>query len=309
MEFNFRLADIFPTEISIVGSDLIPKGSPGVVKIGQPIVKQRIGEIMDVVGKASAVAQTLHTVITSSEKLRSGGDEQLVYFLCDFNTNEVVGLLKIGRRKLFVYDQQGVQHELTPLCILDFYVHESRQRVGCGKVLFDAMLANENVDVKHLAIDRPSDKFIYFLRKHYQLTKMIPQINNFAIFDGFFSQRSDYAGKKPRWGGLDQPAERPTRQNLLNKTEFQDSRSYNKEPPLHLRNLQGGLPGYIPQRHASSIGDVLQPPMRGGSNGFSNSNGHTLTNGNGSAMRRLILLERKARSHHDLSFYSSDHLR
>jgi len=180
---------------------------------------------MDVVGKASAVAQTLHTVITSSEKLRTGGDEQSVYFLCDFKANQVVGLLKIGRKKLFVYDQQGVQHEvhkkrslvlgfseliptflmncycfpfkLNPLCILDFYVHESRQRIGCGKVLFDYMLANEGVDVKHLAIDRPSDKFIYFLRKHYQLTKMIPQVNNFAIFDGFFSQRSGKGSRKP----------------------------------------------------------------------------------------------------------------
>jgi len=275
MEFNFRLADIFSGEISIVGNDMIPKGSPGVAKLGAKVVKEKIAEIMDVVGKASALAQSLHTVITSAEKLRSG-EEQVVYFLCDFSVNQVVGLLKIGRKKLFVYDQQGVQHELNPLCILDFYVHESRQRVGCGKVLFDAMLANEHVDVKHLAIDRPSDKFIYFLRKHYQLTKMIPQVNNFAIFDGFFLQRTDYAGKKPRWAGLDQPVDRPSRHDLMNKTEFQDSCSYNKEPPLHLRNLQGGLPGYIPQRHASSIGNVIQPPA---ANGISNSSNHHFTNG------------------------------
>ena len=31
-------------------------------------------------------------------------------------------------------------HEVEPLCVLDFYVHESRQRSGCGKKLFEEML-------------------------------------------------------------------------------------------------------------------------------------------------------------------------
>lgn len=34
----------------------------------------------------------------------------------------------------------GVLHEVEPLCVLDFYVHENRQRTGCGKKLFEAML-------------------------------------------------------------------------------------------------------------------------------------------------------------------------
>jgi len=34
----------------------------------------------------------------------------------------------------------GVVREVEPLCILDFYVHESRQRSGCGKKLFEEML-------------------------------------------------------------------------------------------------------------------------------------------------------------------------
>ena len=52
----------------------------------------------------------------------------------------VVGILKVGTKKLFVYDDCKVQHELEPLCVLDFYVHESRQRMGCGKKLFSYML-------------------------------------------------------------------------------------------------------------------------------------------------------------------------
>jgi alpha-tubulin N-acetyltransferase 1 len=39
----------------------------------------------------------------------------------------VVGFLKVGIKKLFVYDSEGIQHETDPLCALDFYVHESRQ--------------------------------------------------------------------------------------------------------------------------------------------------------------------------------------
>jgi alpha-tubulin N-acetyltransferase 1 len=156
-------------------------------------------EIMDSVGSASAAAQNLHQIITSSDKLRSSDGNQSVYFFCDFATNQVIGLLKVGKKKLFVYDQAGVQHEMNPLCILDFYIHESRQRVGCGKVLFETMLKIEGANVEHLAIDRPSDKFLFFLRKHYELTNIIPQVNNFVIFDGFFKQRSGKYCKIAMW--------------------------------------------------------------------------------------------------------------
>ena len=53
----------------------------------------------------------------------------------------VVGILKTGHKKLFVYDHNGGQHEMDPNCILDFYVHESHQRMGCGKKMFEFMVA------------------------------------------------------------------------------------------------------------------------------------------------------------------------
>jgi len=37
-----------------------------------------------------------------------------------------------------------------------------------------------------LAIDRPSEKFLAFLRKYYRLSKIIPQNNKFVVFEGFF---------------------------------------------------------------------------------------------------------------------------
>ena len=47
-------------------------------------------------------------------------------------------------------DPVGVQHEVSPLCVLDFYVHESRQRCGYGKVLFEAMLKVRFTFILHI---------------------------------------------------------------------------------------------------------------------------------------------------------------
>jgi len=47
----------------------------------------------------------------------------------------------------------------------------------------------ERVNVQHLAIDRPSPKFLSFLQKHYNMKATVPQVNNFVIFNGFFRDR------------------------------------------------------------------------------------------------------------------------
>lgn len=52
----------------------------------------------------------------------------------------MVGFVKVGAKHLYVYDSHGQVHERTPVCVLDFYVHESKQRSGYGKKLFEAML-------------------------------------------------------------------------------------------------------------------------------------------------------------------------
>ena len=86
-----------------------------------------------------------------------------------------------------MFDKFGdTKHVLAP-CVLDFYIHETRQRAGLGKVLFEYMLEYENLLPEQLAIDRPSEKLLSFLKKHYALTEKIPQMNNFVIYDGFFS--------------------------------------------------------------------------------------------------------------------------
>lgn len=48
--------------------------------------------------------------------------------------NLVLGFLKTGKKNLFHRDYVGAVKQITPLCVLDFYVHESMQRTGIGKV-------------------------------------------------------------------------------------------------------------------------------------------------------------------------------
>ena len=62
--------------------------------------------------------------------------------------------------------------EISPLCVLDFYVVEGHQRGGLGKGLFDAMLRGEGQEPHQLGYDRPSPKFIGFLRTGSSISEM-----------------------------------------------------------------------------------------------------------------------------------------
>lgn len=59
---------------------------------------------------------------------------------CFSGKGAVTGMLKVGKKGLYVFDRDGQHYQVTPPCILDFYVHESRQRTGLGKQLFEHML-------------------------------------------------------------------------------------------------------------------------------------------------------------------------
>lgn len=116
---------------------------------------------------------------------RFAGSEQRLYLSVQGFT--VLGMLKVGTKELFYRDGMGRCKEIAPLCVLDFYVHESIQRKGIGKALFSKMLISEKISPERLAYDRPSPKLIKFLHKHYGLSSYTPQNNNFVIFDQYFS--------------------------------------------------------------------------------------------------------------------------
>jgi len=99
-------------------------------------------------------------------------------------------MIKVGYKTLFLLDIYGVQHECEPLCVLDFYVHESQQRHGYGKQLFQHAILRENKEAHQVAIDRPSPKFLSFLSKHYSLNNPISQMNKFNVYEAFFKDLS-----------------------------------------------------------------------------------------------------------------------
>lgn len=48
------------------------------------------------------------------------------------------------------------------------------------------MLEMEGVKPERLAYDRPSEKLLGFLGKHYGLKKYVPQNNNYVVYSAYF---------------------------------------------------------------------------------------------------------------------------
>lgn len=142
-----------------------------------------LNRIVDRMGVLSAQAQGLKAPVTTFSKLMSSGEH--LYIKGD--GNYIFGILKVGAKRLFYRDMDGNIKEIQPLCVLDFYVHESCQRSGIGRFLFDKMLAYERIYPHKLGYDRPSFKLLSFLKKHFKLEKFIPQNNNFVVFNEYFN--------------------------------------------------------------------------------------------------------------------------
>ncbi|GAX81232.1 hypothetical protein CEUSTIGMA_g8664.t1 [Chlamydomonas eustigma] len=182
--------------------------------------------IVSTLGKRSAAAQGLGAPITDVYRLQ--GTDQRLYMYASRgpgSTTIVLGGIKMGKKKLFIRKpENAVLHELEPLCVLDFYVHESCQRQGVGRQLFEAVLAAERQCAAGLAYDRPSPKLLAFLKKHYGLADYVPQNNNFVIYNKYY----DIVGSS----SMQQPSSSPSSMRRRPKeVALQDT-----PPPL--------LPGY-----------------------------------------------------------------
>lgn len=130
------------------------------------------------------------------------------------HSGSVLGLLKVGTKDLYLFDEHGQTRKMEQSpSILDFYVHESRQRSGLGKHLFETMLKEEQWTPLKCSVDRPSDKLLGFLGKHYGLLRTIPQANNFVLYEGFFNDVSSTPN-----GSRNGHAESPQRNNGLHIT-------------------------------------------------------------------------------------------
>lgn len=100
--------------------------------------------------------------------------------------NKALGFIKTGQKNLFI-TVGGQMKQINARCVLDFYVHESVQRCGLGKKLFEKMMANEKLAPWKYGYDRPSEKLLAFLAKHYLLSNYTEQVNHFVVYEEYFT--------------------------------------------------------------------------------------------------------------------------
>lgn len=145
--------------------------------------------VIDEMGKASCKAQGLAHVVTASHLLT--GSDHVIYVMHD-GQHKAKGILKVGSKKLFIHGLNHQYVEMTPLCVLDFYVHEDCQRMGIGRRLFEFMLRKQKIEPRLLAYDAPSSKLLGFLKKHYALKAFLQQNCNYVVFDDYFVPTAEY---------------------------------------------------------------------------------------------------------------------
>ncbi|CAF4745963.1 unnamed protein product [Pieris macdunnoughi] len=184
---NFTINTVLKQEISKIDHVFLPADFQGNVSQIR-LVQEYLKNVVDWIGEKSTKAQGLSKTLTSMDKLRSS--EHILYLLKDAEGNngagQVIGILKIGVKSLYLHDESLICHKVSPLCILDFYVLEEYQKLGFGKKLFDYMLDDQCTTVDKIAIDNPSLKFENFLQKHYNIGKLLRQHNCFAVSTKFF---------------------------------------------------------------------------------------------------------------------------
>lgn len=85
--------------------------------------------------------------------------------------------------------------------------------------IFEKFLRQEGKTAERLAYDRPSEKLMGFLKKHYGLCGFIPQNNNYVIFDRFFKPEKPATLQSPKATGT-RPMTEKTSNNKPSKEEI-----------------------------------------------------------------------------------------
>ena len=177
MEFNFDCEEILVCDrngFSILEGSCHNKIVPG--------YKAYIKEILDKMGELSSKSQNLLVNVTTTNRFFPS-DHTLII---KADKNKVLGYIKVGPKRLFLRDRICNYHERKTLCVLDFYIYDTEQRKGLGKEIFDFMLNYKKINPGELAYDRPTLRFLAFLKRNYGLENYIQQENNFTIYDEFF---------------------------------------------------------------------------------------------------------------------------
>ena len=220
MEFNFDCEEILVCDrngFSILEGSCHNKIVPG--------YKAYIKEILDKMGELSSKSQNLLVNVTTTNKFFPS-DHCLII---KAEKNKVLGYIKVGPKKLFLRDRICNYHERKTLCVLDFYIYDTEQRSNLGREIFDFMLNYKNIEPGELAYDRPTLRFLSFLKRNYGLENFITQENNFTIFEEFFESDRIRNNETQYDSDTHRVIENLTRPNYLN-------RSYNFNTNKYLSN-------------------------------------------------------------------------
>lgn len=93
-------------------------------------------------------AQDLKHPLTTYSRFDTSKDCK-IYVKAEAHT--VYGFLRIEYKKLMYVDKQGNSKEGRFICLVDFYVPESLQRSGVGKIIFNKMLETEKIKAFQIA--------------------------------------------------------------------------------------------------------------------------------------------------------------
>ena len=228
MKFNFDCEEILVCDqngFSVLEGACHNKIYPG--------YKAYIKEILDKMGELSSKSQNLLVNITTTSKFFPS--DQCLIIKAD--KNKVLGYIKVGPKRLFLRDRICNYHERKTLCVLDFYIYDTEQRTGLGIEIFDFMLNYKNVEPGELAYDRPTLRFLSFLKRNYGLENFITQENNFTIFDEFFESERIRSNETQYDSDTHRVIENLTRpKNLYNSFNSSFSNLINSKPHFNCSN-------------------------------------------------------------------------
>ena len=152
MEFNFNCEEALDCDqngFAILEGTYKNRILPGFILF--------VTEILDKMGLASSQSQNLTTISTSFLKFYESNHRIVI----KAQQNKVLGFIKVGTKKLYVRDRYYNYHNVSPLCVIDFYVHESCQRNGIGKQLFDYMVNFERKYPEEIAYETDGADFVF----------------------------------------------------------------------------------------------------------------------------------------------------
>ncbi len=191
MKFGYDLSLLLKTDergIATITSGSLPKVSSVSLSYNpKNLAHEKMADLLDSMGRASAEIQGLSSPITSFQKLANSPHR----LYAKLEGNKIVGYIKVGEKNLCYRHIDGKFTDISAVSVLDFFVHPSVQRRGYGKELFESMLVYEKTTAQRLAYDRPSFKFKAFLARHYALDQYVAQVNHFVVFDKFFNKVND----------------------------------------------------------------------------------------------------------------------